>query len=151
NGDDSVRVRNGKLGWTLVPTSSIVNTFRFGVDTDRQADSFDSATLGNGLGYLGVSVGGVNLGPANYLPRVEPAETRYEFSDDAALVKGSHTLKFGFNFFSTEDYNYFISNAFGTYSYTNPTNFALDYTGNNGVTPRNWTSYSQTFGNPIAD
>ena len=150
NGDDSVRVRNGKLGWTFVPTSSMVNNFRFGWDTDRQADSFDQAELGSGLGYLDVSVGGVQLGPATYLPRVEPAETRYEFSDDLSKVQGAHSLKFGFNFFSTEDYNYYISNYYGSYTYLNPNAFALDYTGNpTGV--KNWSSYSQTFGNPIAD
>jgi len=150
NGDDSVRVRNGKFGWTFVPTSDFVNTFRFGWDTDRQADSFDQAELGGGLGYLDVSVGGVQLGPATYLPRVEPSETRYEFSDDANLVKGNHSFKFGFNFFTTEDYNYYISNYFGSYSYLNPTQFALDYTGNT-TGAKDWTSYSQTFGNPIAD
>jgi hypothetical protein len=150
NGDDSVRVRNGKFGWTFVPASNFLNSFRFGIDTDRQADSFDSAELGNGLGYLNVSVGGVQLGPANYLPRVEPAETRYEISDDATWVKGAHTVKFGFNFFTTEDYNYFISNAFGSYTYANPTAFAQDYSGNTtGL--KSWTGYSQTFGNPIAD
>jgi hypothetical protein len=150
NGDDSVRVRNGKLGWTFVPTSSLVNNFRFGWDTDRQADSFDQAELGSGLGYLGVSVGGVNLGPANYLPRVEPSETRFELSDDLSKVHGGHTFKFGFNYFTTEDYNYFISNYYGSYTYLNPTQFALDYSGNT-TGAKNWSSYSQTFGNPIAD
>jgi hypothetical protein len=150
NGDDSVRVRNGKLGWTFVPASSFVNIFRFGWDTDRQADTFDQAELGGGLGYLDVSVDGVQLGPATYLPRVEPSETRYEFSDDASLVKGKHTFKFGFNFFTTEDYNYYISNAFGSYTYATPTTFAEDYTGNT-TGAKNWTGYSQTFGNPVAD
>jgi hypothetical protein len=150
NGDDSVRVRNGKFGWTFVPNSTFLNVFHFGWDTDRQADSFDQAELGGGLGYLDVSVAGVQLGPATYLPRVEPSETRYEFSDDATLVKGNHTFKFGFGFFTTEDYNYYISNAFGSYSYLNPTQFALDYTGNT-TGAKDWTSYSQTFGNPIAD
>ena len=155
NGDDSVRVRNGKLGWTWVPTSTFVNNFRFGVDTDRQADSFDQAELGGGLGYLDVSVDGVQLGPATYLPRVEPSETRYEFSDDATLVKSNHTIKSGFNFFTTEDYNYYISNAFGSYTYTSPTTFAEDYSNAAGTigaaTAKHWTGYSQTFGNPIAD
>ena len=150
NGDDSVRVRNGKLGWTFVPTSNFVNTFRFGWDTDRQADSFDQAELGGGLGYLDVSVGGVQLGPANYLPRVEPSETRYELSDDASLVKGSHTIKLGFSFFTTEDYNSYMSNVFGSYTYLNPSTFAQDYSGNTAGL-KSWTSYSQTFGNPIAD
>jgi len=155
NGDDSVRVRNGKLGWTWVPTSTFVNNFRFGVDTDRQADSFDQAELGSGLGYLDVSVDGVQLGPATYLPRVEPSETRYEFSDDATFVKSNHTLKFGFNFFTTEDYNYYISNYFGSYTYASPTTFAEDYSNAAGTvglaSGKHWTGYSQTFGNPIAD
>ena len=155
NGDDSVRVRNGKLGWTWVPTNSFVNNFRFGVDTDRQADSFDQGTLGGGLGYLDVSVAGVPLGPANYLPRVEPSETRYEFSDDASFVKGDHTLKFGFGFYTTEDYNYYISNYYGSYSYSTITAFAEDYSNATGVIggsgAKNWSSYSQTFGNPVAD
>jgi len=157
NGDDSVRVRNGKLGWTSVPTSTFVNTFRFGVDTDRQADSFDQASLGSGLGYLDVSVDGVQLGPATYLPRVEPSETRFEFSDDASLIKSNHTLKFGFNYFTTEDYNYYIGNgdAFGAYTYATPTTFAEDYSNPAGVvgaaTGKNWTGFAQTFGNPVAD
>jgi hypothetical protein len=155
NGDDSVRVRNGKLGWTWVPTSTFVNTFRFGVDTDRQADGYDQAELGSGLGFLDVSVAGVQLGAATYLPRVEPAETRYEFADDATLIKGRHTVKFGFGFYTTDDYNYYISNAFGSYTYSNPTNFALDYSNAAGVvggsTGKNWATYSQTFGNPVAN
>jgi len=150
NGDDSVRVRNGKFGWTAVPTNSIVNVFRFGVDTDRQADSFDQAELGGGLGYLDVSVGGVQLGPATYLPRVEPSETRHEYADDITWTKGKHSLKTGFNVARTEDYNYYISNAFGSFTYATPTTFAEDYTGNTTGT-KYWSAYSQTFGNPVAD
>lgn len=150
NGDDSVRVRNGKLSWTSIPTYSFVNNARFGWDTDRQADSFDQAELGSGLGYLDVSVANVQLGPATYLPRVEPSEQRFEYADDATWVKGNHTVKFGFNIASTEDYNYYISNAFGSYSYQTATQFAEDYSGNT-TGAKNWTSYSQTFGNPVAD
>lgn len=150
NGDDSVRVRNGKFGWTFVPSSSLLNNLRFGYNTDRQADSFDQAELGGGLGYLDVSVGGVQLGPATYLPRVLPNETRYEGSDDATLIKGNHTVKFGFNYFNTEDANYSISNAFGSYTYLNATQFAQDYSGNTAGA-KNWSGYSQTFGNPVAD
>ncbi len=150
NGDDSVRVRNGKLGWTSVPTNSTVNVLRIGWDTDRQADSFDQAELGGGLGYLDVSVAGVQLGPATYLPRVEPSETRHEYADDFTWTKGKHTLKTGFNVASTEDYNYYISNAFGSYTYATPTAFAQDYSGSTAG-GKNWSSYSQTFGNPVAD
>ncbi|HVY94022.1 MAG TPA: carboxypeptidase regulatory-like domain-containing protein, partial [Bryobacteraceae bacterium] len=46
NGDDSVRVRNGKLTWTSIPTNSLVNIARLGWSSDRQADDFDQALLG---------------------------------------------------------------------------------------------------------
>jgi hypothetical protein len=155
NGDDSVRVRNGVFRWTWIPTSTIVNTFRFGIDGDRQADTFDQAELGSGLQYLDVSVDGVQLGPATYLPRVEPSETRYEFADDLSAVKGNHNFKAGFQFFTTEDYNYYISDAYGSYTYGTPTQFAEDYSSPTGVvgaaTGKNWLTYQQTFGNPVAD
>jgi len=153
NGDDSVFVRNGKVTWTSVPTNTFVNEFRYGLDTDRQADSFDAAELGGGLGYLDVAVGGssgVQLGPATYLPRVEPMETRNEFADDATWTKETHTLKFGFLFVNTDDNVNFLSNRFGSYVYQTPTLFALDYSGNT-TGAKNWATYTQTFGNPIVD
>lgn len=150
NGDDSVRVRDGKFTWTSVPSSNFVSAFRFGWDTDRQADSFDQAELGSGLGFLDVSVGGVQLGPATYLPRVEPSEQRFEFADDATWTKGTHTFKFGADYANTEDYTYYISNAFGSYTYQTPTQFAEDYSGNT-TGAKNWSAYSQTFGQPVVD
>ncbi len=147
-----MRVRNGKFGWTFVPTSNFVLNFRFGYDTDRQADSPDQAELGGGLGLLNVSVAGVQLGPANYVPRVEPNETRYEFAEDATWIKGNHQLKFGFSAFHTEDYVYYIaaqSDPNGAYTYNTTTAFAEDYSG--GGSGKNWTSFAQQFGNPIAD
>jgi len=161
NGDDSVFLKNGKLGWTWIPSSNFVNQFRFGVDTDRQADSFEQSDLGTGLGAMYLAVDGVQLGVADYLPRVEPSETRFEFSDDANYIKGNHSLKFGYSFFTTEDYNYYIAYANGYYKYANPTCFALDYTPvagqavdttcSTGGTGKNWSSFEQAFGNPVQD
>ncbi len=150
NGDDSVTVRNGKATWTSVISNSIVNSFRYGLDTDRQADSFDSAELGGGLGYLDVSVAGVQLGPATYLPRVEPMETRNEFADDVSISKGRHMIKFGFTYEHVDDNVNYLSNRFGSYTYPTVTSFAQDYTGNT-TGAKNWTGYSQTFGNPLVD
>jgi Carboxypeptidase regulatory-like domain len=112
NGDDTVTVRNGKATWTWVPTGSIVNTFRYGLDTDRQADGFDQAELGGGLGYLDVSVAGVQLGPATYLPRVEPLEVRNEFADDVSWAKGRHMIKVGFSFEHVKDDVNYLSNRY---------------------------------------
>jgi len=150
NGDDAVTVKNGHLAWTAVPTASFLNEVSFGIAGDRQADTFDDALLGQGLGNLQVSVNGTFLGPANYLPRVEPSERRFQFRDNASWTKGSHTIQFGADIANTEDYVYFISPAFGSYTYQTVNAFALDYSGNTTGT-KNWQSYSQAFGNPVLD
>ena len=150
NGDDAVTVRNGGLAWIAVPRSNLLNEFRFGVATDRQADTFDSSLMGGGLGYLQVSANGTQMGPASYLPRVEPSERRFEFQDNVTWVKGGHSIKFGADIATTEDYVYYISNFYGSYSYTTVNAFALDYSGNATGT-KYWNTYSQTFGNPVLD
>ncbi len=148
NGDDSVFVRNGKVTWTYVPTSNFVSAFRYGLDTDRQADTFDQSELGGGLGYLDVSVGGVQLGPATYLPRVEPMETRNEFADDFSWTLGKHAIRFGVDYENVNDNVNYLSNRYGSYTYQTPTQFAEDYSGNT-TGAKNWSAYSQTFGNPL--
>jgi hypothetical protein len=148
NGDDSVSVRNGKATWTSVISNTLVNSFRYGLDTDRQADGFDQAELGGGLGYLDVSVAGVQLGPATYLPRVQPLEVRNEFADDVSWVKGKHTIKFGVTVEHVSDEVNTITNRYGSYTYPTVTSFALDYTGNT-TGAKDWSAYSQTFGNPL--
>ena len=147
NGDDYVTVRNGRVMWTAVPTSSFVNEFRLGFAGDRQADTFNDSLLGGGLGYLQVSANGTQLGPANYLPRIQPAERRFQIQDNATWVKGSHSIKFGADIATTRDWAYIISNFYGSYSYQTVNAFALDYSGNATGT-KYWQSYSQTFGNP---
>lgn len=150
NGDDSVSVRNGKATWTFVPNGQWVNSFRYGLDTDRQADGFDQAELGGGLGYLDVSVAGVQLGPATYLPRVEPLEVRNEFADDVSVARGKHMIKFGATFEHVSDNVNYLSNRYGSYSYPTVNAFALDYSGNT-TGQRNYSGFSQTFGNPSVD
>ena len=150
NGDDFVTVRNGHVGWTFVPTSTFVNELRWGVATDRQADTFDQSSLGQGLGYLQVSVNSQALGPAAYLPRIEPSEVRNQFQDNATWTKGRHTIKFGADIATTQDYVYYISSAFGSYTYSSANAFALDYSGNTTGT-KYWSKYTQAFGNPAVN
>jgi hypothetical protein len=150
NGDDAVTVRNGRAVWTTIVASNFVNELRFGMASDRQADTFDNAELGGGLGYLQVLANGTQLGPANYLPRVEPSELRFQFQDNATWTKGTHTIKFGADIATTEDYVFYISNLFGSYSYKTVNEFALDYSGNT-TGAKWWNSYSQTFGKAAVD
>ena len=150
NGDDAVTVRNGHVSWTSIPASTFVNQFQWGVATDRQADTFNQSSLGQGLGYLQVSVNSTSLGPAAYLPRIQPSEVRYQFKDNATWTKGTHTIKFGVDIATTEDYVYYISSAFGSYTYQTVNAFALDFSGNTTGT-KYWSKYTQAFGNPAVD
>jgi outer membrane receptor protein involved in Fe transport len=149
NGDDFVTLRNGSASWTYVPNGSIVNNFRYGLYTDREADGYDNAELGGGLGFLDVAVGGVQLGPPTYLPRVQPMETRNQFADDLSWSRGKHLIKFGVDIARTSDYVNSISPRYGSYTYLTPTAFAEDYT--NPTMGKNWSAYSQTFGIPAID
>jgi Carboxypeptidase regulatory-like domain/TonB dependent receptor/TonB-dependent Receptor Plug Domain len=144
NGNDVGRVRNGKLSWTSVPTSNFVNEFRYGWNTDLEVDSLNPQ-LNGVLGLLDVSAASTTLGAVNYLPRVEPNETRNEFADNASWTKGRHIVKFGTDIASTNDYSYFIQNVNGNYTYQTITKFAQDFTGNT-TGAKNWQSFTQTFG-----
>jgi outer membrane receptor protein involved in Fe transport len=152
NGDDSVRDRIGKLSWTWVPTSTIVNEARFGWFKDRQADDFDpTLQAGYPIGNTSLSVAGVStLGGYNVLPRILPSENRYQYVDNATWVKGKHTFKVGFDIANTEDFSNSLSNRAGTFTYSNVTTFAQDFTAP-APGASHWSSYSQVFGNPIVD
>ncbi len=152
NGDDSVRDRIGKASWTFVPSSSVVNEFRFGWFKDRQADDFDpTLQAGYPIGNVSLSVAGVGtLGGYNILPRILPSENRYQFADTLSWVKGNHSFKFGFDIARTEDFSNSLSNRFGSYTYSSVTNFALDYT-NPAPGPSHYSTFVQVFGNPIID
>ena len=142
NGDDSVRDRIGKLSWTFVPTNSMVNEFRFGWFKDRQADDFDP-TLQKGypIGNVSLSVAGVStLGGYNVLPRIIPSENRFQFADNLSWVNGRHTFKFGFDIARTEDFSNSLSNRFGSYTYSNVTTFAQDFT-SPAAGPSHYSSY----------
>ena len=152
NGDDSVRDRIGKISWTWVPTNAIVNEARFGWFKDRQADDFDpKLQAGYPIGNLSLSVTGVStLGGYNVLPRILPSENRYQFVDNLSWVRGSHSIKFGFDIARTEDYSNSLSNRFGSYTYPNVTAFAQDFTSPTPG-PSHYSSYVQVFGNPVVD
>ena len=124
----------------------MVNQFRYGYNTDLEGDNV-SPMLNGTLGPLALTAAGVTLGATNFLPRIEPNETRNEFADDLSWTKGRHIFKFGVDIATTNDYSLFAFNLNGNYSYPNLTAFALDFSGN-ATGAKNYTSYSQAFGNP---
>lgn len=152
NGDDSVRVRNGRLTWTSIATTSLVNEARFGWMTDRQADTFNPMQLDPSTGPTGLTVAGQTglSGSPNYLPRVQPNEQRFEYADNASWTKGKHIFKFGVDIASTNDYTYFLGNSQGTYAYATVADFAQDFSGNL-TGQKHWQTYTQSFGNPVVN
>jgi hypothetical protein len=152
NGDDSVRDRIGRASWTFIATNSVVNEARFGWFKDRQADDFDpTIQAGYPIGNLSLSVAGVGtLGGYNILPRINPSENRYQFIDNLSWVTGRHSFKFGVDIARTEDFTNSLANRFGSYTYSNVTTFAQDFTSPTPG-PSHYSSYAQVFGNPIVD
>jgi hypothetical protein len=148
NGDASVRVRNGRIGWTAIPANNAVNEFRFGWFTDRQADDFNAGLQTAGIGLVALSVASQSLGAgASYLPRVNPNEQRFQFADSVSWTVGRHAVKFGADIARSHDYVFNMSEQFGSYTYGSVTAFAQDFSGNN-TGAKNWQTYRQTFGTP---
>ncbi len=151
NADSTVRNAYGKLSLTSILNSRMVNEARFGWFKDRLYDPASPDFLYPGLGLAGLTVNSTNnLGIATSYPRLNPSERRFEYADNLSLTLGAHTMKFGVDFATTEDYVNQLINQFGSYSYTSLTNFALDFSGNT-TGAKNWQSYSQTFGTPVVD
>lgn len=151
NANSSVRAKYGRFSWTAIPTSSMVNEFRFGWFNDKQFDYLNDALAIPGIGFLGISITGQsNLGTAVDYPRTNPLENRYQFADTLSWTKGAHSLKFGFDFMSTGDYTNLLFNRTGTYLFPSFSALAADLTGNT-TGAKNWLTFTQTIGNPVVD
>jgi outer membrane receptor protein involved in Fe transport len=151
NGIDDVGVRYGRAQWTYAAKGNMVNEARFGWFKDRQSDSINDALLDPTFGPLSVSVNGQSIGGANYLPRIQPSESRYEAADNFSYSVGKHNLKFGVDYFWTEDYTNQLINGNASYSFPNANAFALAYSGPTAGTIRTYTSYQQGFGTRAVD
>jgi outer membrane receptor protein involved in Fe transport len=151
NVNSSVRSKYGRASWTSIVTPNLVNEARFGWFNDKQFDYPNPALAIPGIGFLGISITGQsNLGTATDYPRTNPLENRYQFADTANWNIGKHSVKFGFDIMRTQDYTNLLFNRTGTYLFPNFSALAADLTGN--VTgAKNWSTFTQTIGNPIVD
>ena len=147
NADSSVKNRYGRLAWTAIPGSTMVNEARFGWFKDRLFDPSSDSLLPS-TGRLGIFIGSTPIGYAVDYPRLNPSEQRFQFADNLSWNVSKHALKFGVDFMTTQDFLKILRNQFGTYNYATFATFAQDF---NGVGGRNYTSYTQTFGNPLLD
>ncbi|MFN7922445.1 MAG: carboxypeptidase regulatory-like domain-containing protein [Bryobacteraceae bacterium] len=151
NADSTVRTRYGRLSWTSIPKSTVVNELRYGWFKDRLFDDASPSLVPQATGRIQLTVQGqANLGVADAYPRLNPSENRHQIADNLTWTMGKHTFKGGFDFVSTDDYNDILRNRWGTYTYPTFTAFAQDFSGN-ATNAKRWTSFAQRFGNPVAD
>src|SRR3989441_11414658 len=122
NASSTVRARYGRLSWTYLPNSTVVNEFRFGWMKDKQFDYVSDALTWPGVGLLGLTIQGQsNLGTAVNYPRLNPSENRFQFADNVSWSFGKHTWKAGLDVLYTQDYNDNLQNRSGTFTYANLT------------------------------
>ena len=151
NADSTVRNAYGRAQWTSIISANLLNEARFGWFKDRLFDPASDDFLFPGLGRATLTINSTtNLGVAENYPRLNPSETRFSFADNLGWTRGAHTMKFGIDIAHTEDFQRQLIRQFGAYSYSSLNAFALDFSGNTSGA-KNWTTYSQRFGNPQVD
>ena len=118
NGDFSTQYilhdQSVALGWTYTPSSSLVNSAHFGFLRDYSHSDPIGLTLGESaapqFGLTGIPVtpetaglppmyvfGLTTLGSSIYRPQFQVAQV-WQFVDDVYLLKGNHSLQFGYEF-----------------------------------------------------
>jgi hypothetical protein len=148
NGNSTVETRYGKASWTSLVTNAAVNEFRYGWFKDRLSDPAAGDLWPKETGGLYMTVAGTTVGAAQAYPRTYPSEQRHQLVDNYSWTHGAHSAKFGVDFATTQDWMNQLYNGSGSYSYSNITNFARDFTGNT-TGAKNYSTFTQTFGNPI--
>lgn len=144
-GDPTLReeTRFAKIGWTGTVSPETLNDLRFGVFEDRISEYPSGPKLSTGL--LGITIAGTTVGETQPYTTVAPSERRYQLVENLHLTSGSHLFKVGADLSETRDYIDSLVNPAGAYTYNSLTAFAQDFGGGG----KNYTSFNQTFGNPI--
>ncbi|HLK68682.1 MAG TPA: carboxypeptidase regulatory-like domain-containing protein [Bryobacteraceae bacterium] len=149
NGNFGEETRYAKAGWTGILGAGIVNELRAGWYHDRDAVYTDTHLLPS-TGLIGINVAGVPVGGANPAFPEIVSENRYQLVDNFTLTSYSHTLKVGADLSKNEDYFNQLYDRYGTYNYASLTTFAEDFSAN-PLGFRNYTNFTQGFGNPVTD
>ncbi|HEY2016285.1 MAG TPA: carboxypeptidase regulatory-like domain-containing protein [Bryobacteraceae bacterium] len=149
NGNSTVETRYGKASWTSIVSPNAVNELRFGWFKDRLSDP-GASDIWPSTGPLVISLNGSAVGAAAAYPRTFPSEQRFQLVDNYSWTHGAHTAKFGVDWQTTEDWMNQLFNGAGTYNFPTLSAFAKDFSGNT-TGSKDYSSFSQAFGNPIQD
>lgn len=126
----SLRVANSAvLSWTHTFTPSVLNEARFGYARDN--NQIKSPVSGDKIlqqvGIQGVSTTGIPTYPVfsvsgltspGGVPNFGGITTNFEWTDNLSWVRGSHSMKFGFDVIRDRDSAFFYGgDVYGTYSF----------------------------------
>jgi outer membrane receptor protein involved in Fe transport len=152
--DDSVNLR---LSSNLSPT--LINEVRYQWSRDFEFEFSTTPLPGEPLtapAYPGVTTagtrppdvdltsgGGIEFGVQVFLERPDfPNEKRNQFFDMITLTRGTHTLKFGFDYSHVQDLANNLRFYAGSYAYDNLNDFIIDYV--NSLSPLSASCFSDT-------
>ena len=140
-GNSTQNTRLAKATWTSTPYYSLVNDLRVAGVTDR---FFDPQSAPGPFGNTAVEVAGVTVGAAQPSPDTVN-ERRYQIVDNATFSSVTHTIQVGADLSNRIDSVNQLAYPGGLYIYPTLTAFAADL---GTVNQRNYTSFTQTFGDP---
>lgn len=135
--DQYARAIVGSAGWTYVPNSSWVNSFRFGYSHYYQIfhtpdSSVDPTTYGIYTGVtnpisFGLPIISIKNFPSFQLggswPKTIGPDAVTQFSDSVSYLRGNHSIKFGFEFLMNQSTNLATNNTKGPVTFSNLTSF----------------------------
>jgi hypothetical protein len=132
-----VRDHHASVHWTHTFTPSLLNDLSVSYLRDQQIETpsgLTSATLGQ-IEFFTPSF--FELGNPTF-SQGDNKEFQWEINDHVTLIKGRHTLSFGFDFNRTHVTDFFPGNFQGTYAFSSPESFALG----------KYSFFTQAAGNP---
>lgn len=140
-GNSNVLTDSFNLQLTSTLTNSLVNVLKF----SYQRDSEPGLANSNNPEAL-IRESGQNLlfvGRNSFSPR-ETTIHRQQYADSLSWVKGTHTLKFGFDILKDNILNFFPGNFSGAYTYSSLKDFGLALN-NQPVTAGSTSSLTEAF------
>jgi hypothetical protein len=118
----------GSVGWTYVPSSAWVNSFRFGYSHYYQTFVTPDSTVNPttygiytgvtsaasfGLPIIGFSGAGFQFQLGGSWPKTVGPDAVTQFSDSVSYLRGNHSFKFGGEFMINQDTNQVTNNTKG--------------------------------------
>jgi hypothetical protein len=138
-GNDYVKEDWGIVRWQYFLTANMLNEarYQYGRDTESEFAAapapFEQSLSKNVYGHapqisIAASSYGFRFGKPAFLDRpAYPDERRHQFVDMITWIRGNHAIKFGYDLNYVTDYSNNLYDQNGTYSYSNPLDFAADY------------------------